>query len=109
MKAFHEQKILLAKEMRQAKSNIHLLFDIWISSNSIAFVVVVAHYIDNNIKPQTMFIGLRWVISSHSGKVVVEQVIQVIQEYDFKQKLEYFVLDNASSNNTCVEAIFSKI
>lgn len=109
MKAFHNRKILLAEEMRQAKSSIHLSFDMWTSSNSIAFVAVVAHYIDTNMKLQTTLIGLRRVIGSHSGEVVAEQVVQVIQEYGFEQKLGYFVLDNASSNDTCVEAILGKI
>ena len=109
MKAFHERKILLAEEMRQAKSSINLSFDMWTSSNSIAFVAVVAHYIDNNMKSQTTLIGLRRVIGSHSGEVVAEQVVQVIQEYGFEQKLGYFVLDNASSNDTCVEAILGEI
>lgn len=48
MKAYHDRKVLLAKEMLQARSSIHLPFDLWISSNSIAFIAVVAHYINDN-------------------------------------------------------------
>lgn len=80
MKAFYDRKILLAEEMHQAKSSIHLSFNMWTSSNSIAFVAVVAHYIDKNMKLQTTLIGLRRVIGSHSGEVVTEQAVQVIQE-----------------------------
>lgn len=61
------------------------------------------------MKLQIMLIYLRRVIGSHSDEVVTEQVVQVIQEYTFEQKLGYFVLDNAISNDTCVEAIFGKI
>lgn len=95
--------------MRQAKSRIHFLFNIWTLSNSIAFVAIIAYYIDNSIKLQTIFIGLRRVLGSYFGEVVAEQVVQIIQKYDFDQKLEYFVLDNASSNDTYVEVIFGKI
>lgn len=72
MKAFHEREILLAEEMHQAKSNIHFLFKMWTLSNSIAFVAIVAYYIDNNIKLQTTFIGLSQIIDSHSGKIIAE-------------------------------------
>lgn len=99
MKAFHNRKILIAEDLRTAKSNIHLSFDMWTSSNSIAFVAVVAHYIDDNMKLQTTLIG----------EVIAEQVVQVIQEYGFEKKLGYFVLDNATSNDTCVEAILREI
>ncbi len=43
MKAFIDKKVLLAETMREAKSNIYLLFNMWTSSNSIAFVAIVAH------------------------------------------------------------------
>lgn len=99
MKAFENRKLLLAESMPEARSNIHLSFDIWTSNNSIAVVAIVAHYIDDNMKLQTTLIGLRWVFGSHSGEVVAEQVVQVIQEYGFEQKLRYFVLDNATSND----------
>lgn len=49
---------LLAETMREARSNIYLSFDMWIFSNSIAFVAIVAHYIDGNMKLQTSLIGL---------------------------------------------------
>lgn len=50
-------------------------------------------------------ISLQQVISSHFGKVIVEQVMQIIWEYDFQKKLGYFVLDNTTSNNIYIEAI----
>lgn len=109
MKAFHDRKVLLAENMREARSNIHLSFDMWTSSNSLAFVAVVAHYIDDNLKLQTTLIGLRRVIGSHSGETVAEQVVQVIREYGFEKKLGYFVSDHTTSNDTCVEAILTEI
>lgn len=44
----------------------------------------LAHYIDDNMKLQTTLIGLRRVIASHSGEVIAEQVVPVIQEYGFE-------------------------
>lgn len=53
--------------------------------------------------------GLRRVIGSHAGEVIAEQVIQVIQEYGMEKRLGYFVLDNATSNDTCVKAILHQL
>lgn len=81
----------------------------WTSNNSIAFFTVVAHYINTNMKLQITFISLGRLIGSYPNEVVAEQVIQVIQEYGFEQKFRYFVFNNASSNNTCVEVILGEI
>ena len=109
MKAYYDRKVSLSEDMRAAKSNIHLSFDLWTSANSITFVAIVAHYIDDNAHLKAMLIGLRRVIGSHAGEIIAEQVVQVIQEYGFEKKLGYFVLDNATSNDTCVEAIFNEL
>lgn len=109
MKAFNNRKILLIENMKEVYSNIHLLFDMWTFSNSFAFVAIVAYCIDNNLKLQTTLIGQQQVIGSYFSKIVAEYVVSVIQEYSFQKKLGYFVLDNATSNNTCIEAIFIEI
>lgn len=109
MKAYHDRKILLAKEMLQARRNIHLSFDLWTSNNSIAFIAVVAHYINDNGQLQIMLIGLCQVIGSNSGEVIAEQMVGLIQEYDIEKKLRYFIFDNSTSNDTCVEAILKAI
>lgn len=109
MKAYHNWKVLPTEEMRTAKSNIHLSFNLWTSSNSIAFVAIVAHFIDDSAHLRKVLIGLRRVIGSHAGEVIAEQVIQVIQEYGMEKRLGYFVLDNATSNDTCVKAILHQL
>lgn len=48
IKTYYNRKVLLTEEIRHAKSNIHLSFNLWTLSNSIAFVAVMAHFIDDN-------------------------------------------------------------
>jgi hypothetical protein len=38
----------------------------------------------------------------HSGQAIAQTVVPVIKDYNFSDKLGFFVLDNASSNDTCV-------
>lgn len=56
-----------------------------------------------------MLIALRRVIGLQAGKVIAERIIQVIQKYSFEKRLGYFVLDNAISNNTCIEATLQEL
>lgn len=56
-----------------------------------------------------MLIGLRQVIGFYSEEVIAEQVVGLIQEYSIKKKLGYFVFNNVTSNDTCVEAILKAI
>lgn len=109
MKAYYDQKVLQFEDMQVAKSNIHLSFDVWTSTNSIIFIAIVAHYIDDNAYLKTMLISLRRVIGSYAGEIIVEQMMQVIQEYGFVKKLGYFVFDNATNNETYVKAILNKL
>lgn len=105
MKAYHNWKVLLVEEIRTAKSNIYFFFDFWISSNSLAFVTIVAHFIDNSTCFCIMLTGFHQVIGLYVEEVIAEQRIEIIQEYNFQKWLWYFILDNATSNNTCIETI----
>lgn len=95
--------------MPQTRNNIHFSFYLWTSNNFIAFVALIAYYIDDNGQFQIILISFYWVIWSNFGEVIVEQMIGLFQEYGIEKKVDYFVFDNATSNNTCVEAIFKAI
>lgn len=56
-----------------------------------------------------MLIVFCQIIDSHSGELIAEQVVGLIQKYDIEKKLRYFVFNNATSNNTYVKAIFKAI
>lgn len=108
IKTYYNRKVLLIEKIHSAKSNIHLSFDLWTSSNSITFVAIVAYFINDNACLCTILIALQCIIGLHAWKIIAEQVIQIIQKYGFKKWLGYFILDNAISHNTCVEAILQK-
>lgn len=109
IKAYQDCKVLLAKKILQTRSNIYLSLDLWTLDNSIIFIAIVAHHINDNSQLQTILIGLCRVIGSHSGEVIRKQVVDFIQEYGIEKKLRYCVFDNATSNETCVMAIFKAI
>jgi len=70
-----------------------------------AVLAVVAHFLDNNYKNTAVLLGLRRLQGSHSGENMAEIVLDMVSFYNIKDKLGYFILDNATSNDTAVRAI----
>lgn len=62
-----QQKEVKAK-LKQAKSKIHISFDLWTSPNSLAMCAVVAHFLDEGLRNKSCLIGMRRVKGSHSGE-----------------------------------------
>lgn len=56
-----------------------------------------------------MFISFRPVIGLHLGEFIAKQIVQVIQKYNFENKLEYFMFDKAKSNNNNIIVIINKL
>jgi hypothetical protein len=43
--------------------------------------------------------------NSHAGKAIAANVLAVIDNYDLRNKVGFFILDNASRNDTAVEIL----
>jgi hypothetical protein len=41
----------------------------------------------------------------HDGQSIARSVLLIIEDYNFADKLDFFVLDNALSNDTCVKEL----
>ncbi len=56
-----------------------------------------------------MVFAVRNIHGDHCGKNQAKAIIPVIDEYSLKEKLGYFMTDNASSNDTYVAEIIDLI
>ena len=71
-----------------------------------AFIGIVGHYMSSQYKVETTLLGLRRLWGDHSGENMAEAVLEVIRDYGLTgDKIGWFVLDNATSNDTCVAEI----
>ena len=64
---------------------------------------VVAHYTDKSYRNRITMIALKRLRESYSGENQSSLLIEIIKDFDFKERLGYFITDNAESNNTAVE------
>jgi hypothetical protein len=83
---FEKRKISLTKELRRARSKIHLSFDLWTSLNCHGMIAIVGHYIDRKGHRQTTLLAIRKVVGEHSGENVAALVCKVVKEYRIRKK-----------------------
>jgi hypothetical protein len=109
IKEFEKQILLIKNELAQAKSQIHISFDLWTSPNSLAFCAVVAHFIDKDLRNRSILIGMPRIKGCHSGENVAEAVIEILLKMVPPIKLGYFCTDNATTNDKTIAIIMERL
>jgi hypothetical protein len=97
--------------LSRALSKIHISFDGWtIKGGKRGFLGVVAHYVNSYGNLQDLPIALPQLTGAHSGEKMADVISQTLQQFSINScTVGYFVLDNASNNNSAVAAIAQKM
>jgi hypothetical protein len=103
LRDFELRKQRVIVSLAQAKSMIHISFDLWTSGNNLAFLGVVVHYLDETFTARSLLIALRQLSGPHSGENQSFLLVEIIKEFGFEQRLGYFICDNVASNNFAVK------
>src|SRR5579871_1761897 len=106
---FLQRKRELRRELRAARSNIHISFDLWTSPNYYAIMAIVAHYIDSDGKRQAKLIALRSLDGEHTGENMAALLLKVFREYKIGSRIGFFITDNASSNDVCIDLVLRRL
>jgi hypothetical protein len=109
MQRFQETREQIKTLFVVARSRIHISADLWTSSNNYALLGIVAHWWDVNGTLQSALIALPKLYGAHTGANIGKAIIDTLDLYNITEKLGYFVLDNATSNDTAVEAITKEL
>jgi len=98
-------KYLFAK----SKSKIHISADLWTSPNNYALLGVVAHWWDEQDMLRSALIALPKLYGAHTGANIGKAIIDTLDLYEITEKVGYFMLDNASSNDTAVDTVVKEL
>ena len=109
MDDFKHQQNQIQKELHLSKSLIHFSFDMWTSLNFRVMIATVAHYVSHSDEAKDCLLGLKRLHESHSGENMAPLIIAIIKDYNLQDQLGYFMLDNISSNDTCVREILAQL
>lgn len=66
---------------------------------------MISHYISDTGSLQHSVLALKELNGAHSGKNQAASIMEVINDYGIASKVGYFVMDNASNNDTMIEAL----
>jgi hypothetical protein len=61
------------------------------------------HFLNNKGKFRTFLLGLLQIKGHHGSKNLADCVSEILHKYGIKERTGYFIIDNAGSNDMCLE------
>ena len=111
MRLYDYLKPIVVKELSEAQSKIHVSFDGWTTKGGKrGYLGIVAHYVDSSGVLKDLPIALPQLTGAHTSERMAEVVCTTLQQFGVNPlTVGYFVLDNATNNDTAVAAIAHKM
>jgi len=109
MQRFQETREQIKNLFIVAKFRIHISADLWMSPNNYTLLGIVVHWWNVNDTLQAALIALPKLYGAHTGANIGKAILDTLDLYNITEKLGYFMLNNATSNNTAVEAIIKEL
>jgi hypothetical protein len=98
-RSYERRQLDIKSLLLLSKSKIHLSCDIWTSTNGLSLLGIVAHFVDESGKHQTVLLGLPRLRGSHTGVNIARCLAEVIRKYEIEDKIGCLMMDNASNND----------
>ncbi|RYC77076.1 hypothetical protein BFJ63_vAg20049, partial [Fusarium oxysporum f. sp. narcissi] len=99
------RRVWLREKLHSAKSKVHISMDAWTSEEGTNYLAVVAHFLDERHKLQTALLDLPPLKGPHSGENIAKVLSTVIDFYDISPIIGFFMMDNATSNDVCIQEL----
>ena len=77
----------------------------WTSPNYLSLLGIVTHFTDERGQLTTITLGLPEIHGTHSGYNQARAVIDTLEQYQIRNKLGYFVMDNDGRNDTLIKHV----
>jgi hypothetical protein len=90
--------------LARSRSKVTLSFDAWSSPNYLSMLGVVGHWIDADRQLKTGLLALK-VVEGHYGSEMADVLQEVITNYKIEDKVGAFQMDNATNNDTALDAL----
>ena len=105
MDDWKKHKDVITALLNSTDGQVHMSFDLWTAGNLISLNRVIVHFIDEDAWKCTFLLDLPQVEGSHTGENIANGVGEIISKFDLQDRIGYFVLDNVSNNDSCIEAL----
>jgi hypothetical protein len=101
---FHKYKKVVVEALKNSPGQIHISFDGWRAPNRLSMYGIACFYRNQNNKPCKIILGIPE-IGRHLGTSIGAEVLDTIDSFGINDKVGYFVLDNATNNDTAMKVI----
>lgn len=105
MELYQEGKHRVALILQAALSSIHITCDAWTTPNHIGAWGIVSHFTSEEGILCELLLSLSEQQDSHSGFNQAQTVLNTLTSYNIRNRLGYFVLNNAYTNDALMEHI----
>jgi hypothetical protein len=92
-------------EKLPADAKICLALDCWSSPFRQSFIAITGYFIDADWESHEVLLGFEHVKGSHAGKALSDILVSVLQCYNIRDRVLSITTDNASNNNTLLNAL----
>jgi len=106
-KLYHEEKARLKALFRSDCLRVALTTDCWTSVQNLGYLVLTAHFIDNDWNYIKRIISFS-VVPNHKGDTIGKQVEEILRKWGLRN-VSTITVDNASSNNVVVVVLKRRI
>ncbi|XP_023765160.2 zinc finger BED domain-containing protein RICESLEEPER 2-like [Lactuca sativa] len=104
-KLYTTQQKRLRDESLRCPSRICLTSDAWTSIVTDGYLSLTAHYVDSSWVLQKRILNFSHFPPPHTGVAIAEKLGELIKSWGIEKKLFSITLDNAASNDVCVELL----
>jgi hypothetical protein len=88
VKVFDDEREKLRKFMKNNYQRVSLTTDTWTSKNSLNYMCVTAHFIDNEWKLQKAIIGF-FLVKGHRGEDIGKSLENCLADWGIENVLQY--------------------
>ncbi|KAK8936127.1 hypothetical protein KSP39_PZI013877 [Platanthera zijinensis] len=99
LQLYRKEKKILQDLILKSKGRISLTTDTWTSIQTMCYMSITAHYIDENWKLQKKIINFLHLDERHTGIILSLAIEKCLAEWRIEDRLCALVLDNVSANN----------
>lgn len=109
MDIFHHEKKQLFDYFATQKCRFSCTMDVWTSNQNKGYLCVTGHFIDEDWNIQKRIINFMYLGGRHNGENLSVAYMQNMGSWNIDHKLFALTLDNAASNNVCVDTVTSTL
>ncbi|KAJ4801750.1 Zinc finger BED domain-containing protein DAYSLEEPER [Rhynchospora pubera] len=109
IKFYEEQHVTLYEQLGQLTCRFSFTSDLWTNKGrDRGFMAISCHYIDEKWILRKRIITFVPLPSPHTGKHIAEAFYEKLVLWNLDKRALCLVLDNASSNDACINELFAK-